>query len=345
MKRFKKQIWFICRFGMYILLNVLWPTVFLPICVISKWLGRPLFSFIFVVYPGTIDQVRGYAPLWYRNITPDLAPIGMIKSADKEKRGLVMTICWTLEELETQNEFLRKIADKTKKIAKIIGADSVALAGRMPSVLHKNKYRVSPPLVAGDKGAVYTILLSVAAALKADKLNSKTARIGIIGYGFLGSRLADALEEIGFNDIICVDPRIIKEEKNENILLTRDPAALNNCDLAVVLTAKGEQIDAIIDHFKKGVIVIDDTHPQLPVHLENLIKSRKKGKIIKAALGLDGVYFSPRLPKWQADWIPGCCVEALVSAIFGFTSSQRRFNELANMLNFKALNIANKSDL
>lgn len=304
-------------------------------------MNKPLFDFIFVVYPGTTEQVRGYAPLWYRHITPHLAAIGMIRRGKQGKRGLVMTICWTMDELEEQKDFLRKIADKTKNIAETIGAKSVALAGRMPSVLHQNGYQLRPPIVAGDKGAIYTLLLSIKAALENNKLDLETVKIGIIGHGFLGSRLAKVLQELGAKNIISVDPRII----DEDIHLTRDPAALNDRDLAIALTAKGEQIDAIIGHLKEGVIVVDDTHPQLPAYIENEIKKQKHGQIIKATLELKGVRFFPRLPKWQTNWLPGCCVEALVSAALGFTSDQRRFNERADMLGFSALNVSNKSDL
>jgi len=341
----KKQMWFFGRFSFYLGILAIWPII-LTILILMKKFGKPVFGYIFIVYPGSLDQVRGYMPIWFRHVIPIISPIGVISKGKNKISGIVLTIPWLIEEIEEQNR-LNRIIDKTLSTAEKIGARAIALAGRMPSViaLNNTRNRLKNPFVFGEKGAVYTILRSVIGSANAAGIDLKSAVIGIIGFGFIGSRLADSLyQEAGVKKIIAVDPRIRKERKN-GVILTRDPAFLSDCDIIIALTARGEQIETVVDYFKKGVLVIDDTHPQIPQRLIRRIKELKRGTVVKAALGLDGVSFIPRLPKWQRDWIPGCCVEAITASVCGFAADQKKFNQAAARINFQPLIIDNMDDL
>lgn len=346
MKWLKRQLWTLARFIGYQVINLLWVLVFQPLCILLKWLRCPLFGYIFLVYPGKIDQLKGYIPRWYRRIVPAVSVIGIILRGKQGKRGLVVAVPWTITEIE-EGDCLEVIVSHVNKLAKSIGAKSIALAGRLPSVCAQKGYSslLSPPIVGGDKGIVYTIISSMRQITEALGISIPEINIGILGYGYIGSRLVSYLQYLSTNKIVVVDPRIKQERDNyDGIMLSRNPAKLAYCDLVVILTATGGQAECAIEYLKPGVIVIDDTHPQLPYRLSSLIE-KKGGRVFKAVLGLDGVVFWPRLPNWEADWLPGCCVEGLTSAAKGFASSQQEFNQLAQEIRFEALNVPNRNEL
>lgn len=332
-------LWFALRFAGYFSAILAWPLV-RAICHFDKWFGRPIFDFLFVVYPGTLDQVRGYAPLWFRHIAPTISVIGIVRSKNGGMRGLVMTTPWTIEEIEDGKH--QELAQEIRRIAEMIGVRSVALAGRLPGVLKKKGHALDTPFVAGDKGTVYTVIRSTEAAIESCGL--KSPKIGILGFGFIGSVLAGALQERDFRDIIAVDPRITDDRSSGGVRFSRDPILLADRDVVVILTARGEQAETAIDHFKDGVVIVDDTHPQLPRRLARRIESRS-GRVVKATLSMEGMSFFPRLPKWDAHWLPGCCVEAMVVVRSGSSVDQTEFNAMADQLGFQPILVTNKSDL
>lgn len=344
MKRAWYRLVFVARFAGYLANLVLWPIVFFPLCRLLKHSKRPFFDFVFVVYPGTLDQIAGYGPLWLRKHVPMISVIGVIQKGKIGKRGLVVAIPWNDDEIE-KNKLHDVIVRKVEKLAAAIGATSIALAGRLPAILTQGgrKNFLNPPFVVGDKGAVFTIIRSVEKALAVQKLDPKTVRIGIVGYGFIGSRVANALLNAVTQPIRAVDPRITAEKRTQ-VWLSKGPEILADCDLVVVLAGKGEQFKDTVPYLKDGVIVVDDTHPQVPGDVCDEVR-KKGGKVFKAVLGLEGMKFWPRLPKWEAGWLPGCCVEAVVASMKGFSTSQQEFDMRANEIGFDALEVTNKSDL
>lgn len=345
----RKQFWFMARFAGYFAMNFLWITLVSHLCRLLSRFGHPPFGFIFLVYPGTKNQVRGYAPVWYRNIAPKLSVIGIMRARGGVPWGLVMTISWTIRELreEGRDKYLEKVLLQTEVVAKRIGAKSIALAGILPGVITRNglQHMLRPPFVTGERGTIYAILLSAKQAANSVGRDLNDLVIGILGYGFIGSRLVELLRNNSVRKIVCVDPVTVTKITNEgHLTLTRDPVALRQCDLVIILTARGDQAETAIAHLRPGTIVIDDTHPQMPSHL-SLKVTEKGGRVIKAVLGLNGTDFFPRLPRWESKWLPGCCVEALVCAWSGPADSQSRFNEQADKLGFVALEVSNRSEL
>lgn len=342
----KKAIWFLGRFVLYLFSNFVWMIIALPLLKLAKRLKRPLFRYMFLVYPGTLDQARGYIPLWLRKFAPLISIIGVITG---EHRGLVITVPYLIEELENGGNGdrypdLREVADKVSGLANSIGAKAVALAGRMPSLLHQNG-GIFPPIVAGDKGAVYTVLEVTKQAMHEAGLEPNKTIIGLLGYGFLGRRVAKAIQGWG-SKVIAVDPRV-RVERDNGFTLTRDPAVLNSCDVVIVLTAKGIQAETAVEYGSPGALWVDDTHPQMPRRLVRKIESIG-GKVVKATLTRNGTRFYPRLPKWGAKWLPGCCVEAIVVASNGADGdfvSQVAFNQAATQMNFWAPQVRHKSEL
>ena len=344
MKRAWIRAVFVARFMGYLTILVLWSIVFLPLCRILKRLQKPFFDFVFVVYPGTLDQVRGYGPIWVRKYVPMVSVIGIVEKGRTGKRGLVIGIPWDDDEIE-KNQLHDVIVRNVEKLADAIGATSIALAGRLPAILTQSgrKNVLNPPFVVGDKGAVFTIIKAVERAIGVQKFNPQTIQIGVVGYGFIGSRVANVLKNSIAQPIRAADPRITVEKRTQ-VWLSNSPNILADCDIVIVLAGKGEQFKDAIPYLKEGVIVVDDTHPQIPAHVSGAIE-KKGGKVFKAVLGLRGMKFKPRLPKWEADWLPGCCVEAVVACLRGFSQSQLEFDTRANEIGFEALEVTNKSDL
>lgn len=344
MKRIWMRIVFLARFMGYLAMLFLWPIVFFPLCRALKYLRKPFFDFVFVVYPGTLDQVQGYGPLLLRKLVPTISIIGVVKKGRVGKRGLVVAIPWDDDEIE-KNELHDTIVRNVEKLAAAIGATSIALAGRLPGILTQGgrKNVLNPPFVVGDKGAVFTIIRSVAKAIEAENLDCTTIHIGIVGYGFIGSRVANVLQESIVEPIRASDPRITVEKRTK-VWLSANPEILTDCNLVIVLAGKGEQFKDTVPYLKNGVIVVDDTHPQIPGDVCAEVRKRG-GKVLKAVLVLPGMKFLPRLPKWEANWLPGCCVEAVVAAMKGFSANQQEFDMRANEIGFDALEVTNKSDL
>lgn len=333
MSKFLLLVRYIC----FITVSVLWPVVLLPFCRFAVALGFPLFDFVFLVYPGATSQVTACVPIWYRNLKPMPSVVGIMSKGKGGQRGLVVAVPWTMDEMEEKNNFLENTVKKIEGLAESVGAKTAALGGRTVTVLSKRGHRFELPTVAGDRGAVYAVSRSIHQALKSANLKTQGVKVGVLGYGFLGSRLGFFLKNAAQHNITAVDPRFTQPKEQDGIRLTSDPSEVLNCDVIVVLTPKGEQVEDEIRYFKVGAIVVDDTYPSLPRRAISAIE-RNGGRVVKAGVSLEGVRFWPKLPGWGVNRIPGCCVEAMVIAATGDIrdKTQEDFNTLADRMGFGA---------
>lgn len=236
------------------------------------------------------------------------------------KRGLVVTLSEAPDDLP--EETLQNIAEQTKKLGKKAGVSSIALAGRLPTLFSTNGIPLEHPFVRGDRGAVFTITETYLHLLEAKEI-SKDEPVGVVGLGYLGSRVARRLQELGCSTIVGYDIRIKDNTTRGSLTRTSNPEFLRTCKIVIVLTVKGEDAASSIPWFKEGVIVIDDTHPQIPSHLIRKIRG-KGGEIYRSTLGVAGVHALPRLPGYDKLWLPGCVVEALIlnGELNGLTSTE-----------------------
>lgn len=293
-----------------------------------------LVSFVFVVYPGTQTDITSYIPLWLhrriRKILP-LSVLGISSGGNTRKRGLIITLM-SEPEAFTREE-LSEMLGEMESFARSVGAGSIALAGRIPGVILAHGLPLNDPFLKGDRGGVFTVTETLLYALKIEGLTSKHT-IGILGVGFLGGKVLRHLRDIGFSSLIGFDPRA-KGGRDTNPILTNDPNMLTQCKVVVVLTGKGSDIADSIPYFSKGIIVIDDTHPQLPSTLVEQIRTHG-GKIYKATLGLEGVRFFPKIPGYGAEWLPGCVIEAL-NGHNGHNQTQQEFDQRGRELGLRPL--------
>lgn len=295
------------RFLLWCLANfVMWPILGL----MAKRFR--LFQFLFVVYPGSQNNIRAYAPMWFQRTFRgmfQLSVIGvMTRTTRTGKRGLIVTLPEAPDTLS--QEELQALSESIKRLGKRAGVSSIALAGRLPTLFSGNGIPLERPFVKGDRGAVFTITETFLYLLRVARM-SQDEPVGIIGLGYLGRRVADRLQKLEFPSIVGYDIRIKENSTHGALVRTNDPRLLQPCKIVIVLTSKGEDVAGVIPWLQDRVLVIDDTHPQIPPSLIQKIQG-KGGRVYRSTLGIPGVRSRPRLPGYHENWLPGCVVEVLV---------------------------------
>lgn len=303
-----KNILKLCRFALWCAVNFfLWPLI----RPIMKTFG--LIDMVFVVYPGTKRDINAYIPLWFQGIAKRyflFSIVGLLTRGEGKKRGIVIALAEDISEFSPNK--LSGLMGEMRKIADATGANSIALAGRLPGIFLANNISVDLPFRKGDQGTVFTVTETVRCVAGRENI-SFTDTIGVLGVGFIGGKVLKRLRVLGYESLIGFDPRNKGPLNGNRITITSDLNLLPKCKMVVVLTAKGSDITDSIPYFKEGVVVVDDTHPQLPPEIVRQIRKTQNGKVYKTALGLTGVNFVPRLPGYDKRWLPGCVIEALVN--------------------------------
>lgn len=317
---------------------------FRAVNMVALLMGIPLLRkyykapFIFMVYPGTKEDVRGYFPAWSisfcRRIFPTVFPVGFLG------KGLVMATFYSAEEMEQDPKISAIVHTAVKEWAEQLQAMTVALAGRAPGIFISQGLDMGAPFVKGDQGTVHAItqtILTVTTRYEA----RHSISLGVVGGGgFTGRMLVERLSELGFVNLVSLDKpdRFPEEEQRGNVLYTSRAKRLEGLDVVVVLTARGEQIKDYVPYLK-GATVVDDTHPQLPSWLVNELLANQC-RLYKVALTLDGVRFTPPIPGYRSEWIPGCAWQAVVTAAgmnngtYGFRT-QDEFVSVARLLDYQ----------
>lgn len=300
---------FAMRFIFFLFLNLLYP-VLRPLI---KHFG--VIDFITLVYPGKDRDIRSYVLFkGARYIVPTIALVGIF-CRDGGRRGLTVATGFSAEEMEKDKELTLKISKALLKFAEKAGAKSVAIVGRMPGIMKRQKIEIKHPIVSGEKGTLFTVTETIKAIMVKEKLFSSNIKIGVLGVGFIGSRLLRELKAMNFAMVCGVDNNS-KQLVAGNVagaILTEDTNILANCDIVIILSSKGDDIKVTIPILKEGVIIVDDTHPPLSRKYFPSIK-KKNGKIYKVVLGLGNMISFPRWPNYDNRWLPGCTIEAIVVA-------------------------------
>ena len=305
-----------------------------PIRILLRCLRRfALFDYIFLIYPGDNSDIEGFCPLWLAR-TPLISRRPLIGGIITGKsRGLLLGVPNTAEEFRSNPETARIVMERVLRIQKLVGAKSVALAGRLPGVLERQGMEIKSPVVMGVKGTLFSVIETINLAAKKHALEPSRTRIGIVGVGNIGQSLLEHLAKQGWN-VFGVDMRagIGANTRTGEIFYGQAALkALGDADIVVALTPTGADFEPYLKHLRSDAIVLDDTHP--------MIRKRPKGiSFYKVAVGMDGVRFRPKLPGYRRNWMPGCAVEATVVAnTLNFDMDQMEFNKAANDLGLRAL--------
>ncbi len=300
---------------------------------LSLWLlkivGLKFFSYLFLVYPGTDADLDGYCPRWLAKswIFSKKPTVGGIISKGSGGRGLTLVVPNTVQEFHKNRDVCEKTMKRLEWIKNLAGAKSIAIAGQVPGMLVRHGIDIDQPFVRGNKGTVFCIVETIERVMRKKSLITGKFQIALLGVGYVGRVLMNYLETKG-HQVIGIDISINRQGVK---LQSEAPEVLRHADMIVVLTPKGSDFMPYSPFIKRGSVVIDDTHPK--------IRQRLKGvEFYKVAVGMDGVNFYPRLPGYRSDWIPGCAVEAIVSAATTSFNGhpQRIFNQKARDLGFFA---------
>lgn len=268
--------------------------------------------FIFLVSPGTAKDVRGYfrwpvLATFARRILPLVFPIGFLG------RGVVFGTFFSAEEMERSPELSRAIHAALALSAERIHARSIALAGRAPGIFLRHGLNMASPFTTGDKGTVHTVTQAVVAACLRHRTIPNPRIVIMGGAGFIGREVLRHLQQLGFSNVLAFDTPDRVAQHQKNIPCTADPSQLVGAEIAVILTARGDQI-APYTAFLAGAIVLDDTHPQLPRRIvEDLVAHGCQTH--KVSMTVPGLRFMPAIPGYRSYWIPGCAWQAVVIAI------------------------------
>lgn len=329
----KKKTWqkrFIAAVRMwgFPLLSVVfrWP-LWVAVAIIRLFIK---FDYIFTVYPGTESDLRGYchpivAKTRFIHSKPSL--VGIISRGEKVGRGLILAIPNVMAEFREKKDTCLEVLGRLAFIRKISGTKAIALAGQLPGVCVRHELSLDKPFVRGNKGTVFCVMETLAEAMRKHKLSVGQARVAIVGVGYVGSLLFDAMKAEG-HDVIGVD---IEFRKSGVALKEDGEVLLRIADIVVVLTPKGSDFLPYLCCLRKDAIIIDDTHPKIKE------ESQPEGMFFyKVAVGMTGVKFYPPIPGYKADWLPGCAVEAIIASATGEFNgcSQQEFNRRAKELGF-----------
>jgi len=288
------------------------------------------FDYLFLVYPGDDSDLDGYCPRWLAKswLFSTKPTIAGVISKGSGGRGLVLVVPNTASDFQANKETCQAIVRRLKRISSWIGAPSIALAGQAPGMITRHGVSFEEPFVRGNKGAVFCVAEVIEEVMQKHNLVPGQFKITLVGVGYVGNLLMSFLEEEG-HDVEGID---IRNHRNRVSLQEDAPTILNQADMIIVLTPKGSDFIPYLPYLKEGAIVIDDTHPRIRKKLNDIT-------FYKVAVGMKGVNFTPRLPGYKSDWIPGCAVEAMVSAKtgdFNGDTSSRMFHKQAREMGFYA---------
>lgn len=284
------------RKSVFVLINVIlrpliWPTLLIL---------RPfhLIDYLFLVYPGTDYDLDGYCPRWLaRSWLFFGRPVtgGIITRGETGVRGLILVVPNTARQMLADKSLVLDIVNRLNSISTLVGANTVAMAGQLPSIVEKHGIDTDQKFVNGKLGTVFAIESTLEKVLEKEVVPGNPT-IAVIGTGFIGEAVLENQKRkgrkvVGFN-------------------IDSDAKDISGADIVIVLTPRGKDFMPYVPHLQKGAIIIDDTHPRIFAKIDN-------ATLYKVAMSIERVQFLPKLPGYKFNWVPGCAIEAILQARFG----------------------------
>jgi len=293
-----------------------------------------LFDYVFLVYPGTDKDLDGYAPRWLAKKSVYRSKLSLAGIITKPKggvigRGLILVIPNTVRNMLAISSDCVSLKENLQKMAEKLSLKAVAIAGRAPSIFLHHGIELDELFVQGTKGMVFCTIKTVEDVFQKHSLSVEDTKICIFGSGRVGTTIADYLKSYSYNVSLTTANSIFDEKEADTSVAD---ISLKNADVVIVISAKGSDIYPYMKHLKDGAIIIDDTHPRM-------LRPFKRGFVYRASLGIDGLKFTPSLPSYNSDSIPGCVIEAIVQSSSGKIETQQEFNEKATAIGFRTRNI------
>lgn len=307
--------------GIYLLQRALWRYgrmfAFLLVNLLAPLLKKALKpKVVFAVY-GTKGDQRAYFPDWFRALSPSSVLVGLFKS--KLGWGMMVTTPIPENELAEDSEAVRNYIYGIQNTYK--ATDTFSLVGRLPGFALRAGLKLEQPLVNGCLGTRFAMVES--AKQLADKFGRPTNQLTIAilgGAGRIGEPLIQDLSKL-FLKVIAIDPRYEQEvgtiEYGAQVLKSQRPERLSEADLVLVLTARGNDIEDMVEWFKPGAYVADDTHPCIKRPIRNRLAIQGV-HLFKTVVGATEFAMYPRMPNFHSGNIPGCLLEGLVISEHGW---------------------------
>ena len=293
------------------------------------------FDYIFFVYPGKESDIGGYLPQfmangsWYRT---QIFFGGIITAAkgNRAGRGFLIGAPSTVRSMVRSKEECLILEQKMRYIANCFSIKKIAIAGRAPSIFLRHDIALEDPFVHGEKGMVFCTIEALYFVMNKHRLSLQNVHIAVFGAGRVGKSIFNYLLSEGCIVTIIRAQSVFDQEEQKLPDDIND--VLNKVDVVIVISAKGSDFHPHMRCLKEGVIVIGETHPPI-------MRSLKQGFLYRAGLSLNGLRFVPALETYSATSIPGCVVEAIVSAQYGNISDQKTFNQRAREIGFYACTV------
>jgi len=317
----KKRLILVLRIVWFTFLYLLWP--------LFRRILKP--AVVFFVYPGKPSDKYAYFTPWMERHFRAVFPLGVLKF--NGRWGIVGAKPITTAEMDVKSSLALTTMDQIQKEFPL--AVTVALAGRFPGYVHRAHGKFLPPFVEGTTGTVFAMISAAKALARKKSMPPSVLNIAVLGgAGVVGSQLVDYLGQI-FGSVIAFDPRYTDEKMSKRTLFTSQPERLCEADVAIVLTAEGDQVAKLAPYFTEGTVIADDTHPCMYKATRDEFTTRGCD-LWKVTMEGD-LLMIPRLPNFEPSDIPGCLVEAITVAIAGWGAldTQHAFNEAAANIGFK----------
>ncbi len=313
---FKRLVVNFFRQGFLICLEILW-------FLVIRFVYKP--DFVFLVY-GDERHKRACWPKFVERIIGLIGLIGFLrfKSGHERRRGLILATTKSRDEIFKNPHLALEIVAEAKSR---FPSPLIALAGQLPGwIIAASKALPAEPCVTGMLGTCYTVLNSVREAIT-DRLPEredggpwKSVVVAVIGgAGHTGSEVVKLLaREERVSCVIALDPKNRYDEREGKVWKTSNSEVLVQANLAVVFTGKGDDAKLAVKQLKRGVVVLDDTHPMIGREMVESLRA-KLASVYKVTSkgGGSGLRYLPLLPDFRQGDIPGCLLEALVVSVFG----------------------------
>ncbi len=247
-----------------------------------------------------------------------LGLIGLLTVAmnGRKVKGLIVATTKSQEELQARPDLSLEVVAAVKQ--RFPWVKAIALAGQLPSWIQRSRpaEQLPEPCVGGTLGTLYTVINSVRRAAQLH-FHQQLVTVAVVGgAGYTGSRVVELLSQQPLvRQVIALDPRYLGSSNSDKVVLTNDSRWLQEADLVVVLTAKGDDAREALANIRTGAVVLDDTHPMIGRELVGRIR-RTAVAVYKVSTAVGEVSGSsrmrPQLPDFKPGDLPGCLVEAVV---------------------------------
>lgn len=294
---------------------------------------------LFLLYPGSPAELPGYCPtpllpiirtrlFWSRPV-----PLGIILIG-RRPVSIVMGVPNDQKRLLADKAQLELILSRIQAARHSFGAERVALAGQLPSIILRQGLSHDPSIVKGVAGAVFIVTACLQLILERHGFGND-ARIVVFGAGLVGSALIGHLQAKGHNAV-----GIDKMPRGTAVFPANEAGSvLAKADVVVLLSARGSDFRPYVSSLKNGAVILDDTHPPFPRERVSAARGKQSESFTyyKAVATHSELRTVPSLPGFDADWLPGCALEGIVMAETGVnrTATQAEFDAAAERLGFE----------